>query len=66
LTGRVKRVEGKLSFADHAQSALGVQRVVLPGVWSGMLSHVTIELTLLAASIVLGTVHIIVVSHLQS
>jgi uncharacterized MAPEG superfamily protein len=31
-----------------------------------MLSHMTIELTLLIASVVLGIVHIIVVSHLQS
>ena len=31
-----------------------------------MLSHMTIELTLLAASIVLGVVHIVAVSHLQS
>src|SRR5262245_39306110 len=32
----------------------------------GMLSHMTVELALLAASVVLGILHIIVVSHLQS
>jgi len=31
-----------------------------------MLSYMTIELALLAASVVLGIVHIIIVSHLQS
>jgi uncharacterized MAPEG superfamily protein len=32
----------------------------------GMLSYMTIELALLAASVVLGIVHILIVSHLQS